>query len=353
MSVFNMISLRQVALVIIFIPFSIGACAHKSQNQNASNYEGKRNPTQSCESAYFKSPNLTGSSQSRPGCFVSARMGNIPVEYNLTIPPYYSGEEYCQSDLKAKLPYVIYLHGRGSSKEEFQAHQGEKWLTALYSPNSQYDRRVLVVAPTEPKKSYWKNGPHGSIGTADMLTFELTQHIESFRCVKKNKRCLIGTSMGGHGVSYLKFRFQEIFPYAYAIAPIFRGATDLEDFESTYGGDNYIIENPIEYFTKATLGKTPSGGFPICCGYRATISDEDHLIDRNYPNPMYRRKQIEFLGSKCGSHRVQFSGEKGGHGQTFFNPQLKQGLAFCSGVLLGTIIDSECQQNIPIAKKVY
>lgn len=283
--------------------------------------------------------------ETRNGCFLSVAMGNSPVHYSVTFPAGYKGSVTCG---QVKYPYGVFLHGRGANQKQFQTVGGAGGVDAyLEKAGSQ---PYLIVSPSEPRHSYWKNGPGGKFNTAEMISKDLTTHIEKNRCVAK-KRCLMGISMGGHGVTYLKFKYPSVFPSAYAIAPIFRGRDHLEDSDqAAYGGANYDPENPMRLFEDSISkqkvnGRRPKDGFPICCGFRAEIAHDDDFIKAG--EPQETRESIEELRKACGDKHVSFSKSSGGHDNPYFTPALGRAIQYCGDVFAGKIHESECQSGSP------
>jgi|GEM_PF-6560146 len=290
-------------------------------------------PPAKCVPADFSKAVGDKAAESRSGCFVSKLRGsNKHVHYHVTFPPGYQPQKNCKSKAESQYPYAIFLHGRGGHvHNEFASNDGESQLAAYASKKG--NPSYLVVSPLDYPQSYWKDGPKGSMNTAKKIGQELTAHIESQKCIRKDP-CLMGISMGGHGASYLKFRFPEKFKSAYAIAPIFRAKNDLEDFTGVYGGDNYEVENPLDILLKGQAGNKAKIGNSLCKGYRAEISEGDHLISKAEEKTKFRREQIELIQKSCGTCNVAFEkAESGGHDGAYFKPALKRAIEFCGKAL--------------------
>ena len=149
----------------------------------------------------------------------SAKMGRtIPV--TVITPDTYATSE------NTRYPVVYTLHGAGGSYTSYTA-EGRP-LTAL---SDQY--QLMIVCPDGGKTSWWLDSPiDPSYQYETFVAKELINHIDqTYRTLaQREKRAIVGGSMGGHGACYLGIRNKAVFG---AVGNIF-GGVDLRPFPDNW-----------------------------------------------------------------------------------------------------------------------
>lgn len=264
-----------------------------------------------CLPADFSAPRAL--TQTVAGCFESAATKS-PVHYHVTFPAGYNPG--------AQQPYAIFLHGRGGNGEQFREFGGE---AALNEHLQKGGAPFVVIAPTEPRHSYWKNGPKVEFGTARMVSEELVRHLETQPGLARGNRAhraIIGISMGGHGSLFLAATKPETFSAVYAMSPVFRGPTELTpDDRPAFGtGAQYRRQDPVSLFREAN-----KKGQPL---FRTQAIGVEIGKDDPFFLPDSRTHRfLEQLQKSLGGRRVNLS-RPGGHDAEYWQSAFRRAAEF-------------------------
>ena len=263
-----------------------------------------------CLSANFALPRLA--TETVAGCFESAAT-NGPVRYEVTFPAGYDPAE--------KQPFVIFLHGRGGSETQFRDFGGPDALNAHVKKGS---APFVVVAPGEPKHSYWKDGPAGEFGTAKMVSEDLVRHVEAMPGIAggRAKRAIMGISMGGHGSFYIAEKHPELFSAVYSISPVFRAADDLLEEDVTAFGKaaQFEAQDPVGLYLNRVAGQED----PLP-GVRSMVEigkDDPFLVSSLRTKDFIRKLRSDF-----GPGRVNMS-RPGGHDPDYWRGAFDRAVDF-------------------------
>jgi enterochelin esterase-like enzyme len=248
-----------------------------------------------CEPANFAVARMV--TETVAGCFESPATKG-PVRYEVTFPAGYDPAE--------KEPYVIFLHGRGGSETQFRDFGGAE---AVGEHVKKGGRAFVVIAPGEPKHSYWKDGPAGEFGTARMVAEDLVKHVESMPGIAGGRanRAIMGVSMGGHGSFYLAEKHPDVFSAVYAVSPVFRAQDELlEEDVSAFGkASQFHAQDPVGiYLDRAEARKDPLPGLRSA----VEIGKDDPFLTSSIRTSDF----IQKLRSDLGDDRVNMS-RPGGH----------------------------------------
>lgn len=181
------------------------------------------------------------------GCFYSELLG-LEIEYTLTAPELQSEQ---------KLPYVVFLHGRGGDEHQLRDFCGVDAAKNFFKEEP--ESRFLVFAPKDPLRSYWKDMASGP-DVLRMINEEFVDHIEKNFFVN-DKKCISGISMGGHGAVYSALKYPDLYQCMFALSPVFRSFQSL----SREGKDHQAFGETKEQFEKRdpyTLIKRKPDGLP-------------------------------------------------------------------------------------------
>ena len=263
------------------------------------------------------------------GCFHSPSTKS-PVHYRVTFPAgYHPAKDH---------PYAIFLHGRGSNGEQFRDFGGEAAIDQHLSKGGQ---AFVVVAPTEPRHSYWKNGPADEFGTARMVSTDLVKHLEAMPGLARGdraQRAIIGISMGGHGSLYLAAKQPETFSAVYAMSPVFRGPRQLEpEDRAAFGkGHKFRAQDPGSLFRSSA-----QKGIPIYATQRAGVEmgKDDFFLD----NPARTRRLLSRLQKSLGTEQVNFT-RPGGHDAEYWRGALARAAEFLGDHFKGSK-ETTCAQR--------
>ncbi|MCO5143685.1 MAG: alpha/beta hydrolase-fold protein [Oligoflexia bacterium] len=236
------------------------------------------------------------------GCFYSVS-ANTNVVYKAYFPKNYKYGSH--------ISYVIYLHGRGGNENQFYDFDKSHSFSKL--------KNLIVIAPKEPKASYWKDGSGEKLGVAKMIGEDLIEHIEENLGPKQNKnRFLLGISMGGHGAIYIGDKYAEKFAAIYSISPIFRRENELEEADRAgYGSGQEFRKNDPASFYQDRIAKGEVG-FRFR-QFRIEIGKDDTLLN-SYPNTKYFLQQLQ---RDFGSQKVNTI-RPGGHDSTYWSGALSR-----------------------------
>jgi S-formylglutathione hydrolase FrmB len=139
---------------------------------------------------------------------------------NIVITP----DEY--SKVKEGYPVLYLLHGAGNDFTEWMGYIPDLPAYAdIYS--------MLIVCPDAGRTSWYFDSPvDTSMKYETYVVKELVGWIdEHYKTIRdRNKRAIVGLSMGGHGALYLAFRHQDLWGAAGSIA----GGVDFRPFPNNW-----------------------------------------------------------------------------------------------------------------------
>jgi enterochelin esterase-like enzyme len=300
-----MLFARTVILALAFTALSLGPLRVRAETLPAAPVA-----VAVCEPANFAVKRAA--TETVAGCFISSSTKG-PVHYEVTFPAGY--------DPAKKEPFVIYLHGRGGSQTEFRDFGGAEALDAHVR---QGGAPFVVIAPSEPKHSYWKDGPAGEFGTAKMVAEDLVAHVEAMPGIEGGRahRAIMGVSMGGHGSFYLAEKRPDVFSAVYAVSPVFRAADDLldEDISAFGKAAQFIEQDPVSIY----LGREQAKKDPLPNLRSAVeIGKDDPFLTSSIRTSDF----IQKLRADLGPERVNMS-RPGGHDSEYWRGAFRRAAEF-------------------------
>ena len=229
-------------------------------------------------------------------------------------------DAYSQS-ADARYPVVYALHGAGGDNVSFAGT--DRALRALA------DRyQVVVVCPDGGLTSWWLDSPIDP--TYQYETFvakELVAFMDQrFRTLAtRDKRAIVGGSMGGHGACYIGIRNKAVFG---AVGNIF-GGVDLRPFPDNWdiklriGSKQEQPENWERFSVVNNLGGLKDGELAII----SMVGSSDFFLQVNRDfNALLQKRGIQhyYIEAK-GAHDVPFQNEAFGVMFRFFDHYFKTG----------------------------
>jgi S-formylglutathione hydrolase FrmB len=218
-------------------------------------------PTTSCFSYSFYSKSLARS-----------------IDANVYLPKGYS-------EKAPRLPYAIFLHGRGGDRNQSREIGMTSSLDRLVNGGG---RSFLVVAPSGGE-SYWMNGAITKQKWGDMVARDLVADTETrFHVIKEkaDARALFGLSMGGAGTLQIGFTYPSVFSTAVSMSPIFRRESEIwaphtqrdepkVDYGSFGQGADYFARSPRHLCVK---NRRPDGSCLPFKNFRLDMGENDDLM---------------------------------------------------------------------------
>ena len=249
------------------------------------------------------------------GCFFSKATGS-EVKYSVTFPAGYQGKQ------ESKIPYALFLHGRGGTEKQFEQFGGKEAVDQYVGTGG---TPFLVIALDEPKHSYWKNGVKDEFGTLQMITEDAISHFDKTvpgGAREAKDRAIMGISMGGHGSVFSTMKRPDLFGQLYAISPVFRAEDGLEpqDRPAFGSGSQFLANDPRSLAEdRSSKGLSP---IPID-RFHVEIGNEDSFLRNNSSTHQF----LKMLQEKYGSSRIEMH-RSGGHDGTYWKGALGRAIQF-------------------------
>jgi S-formylglutathione hydrolase FrmB len=200
---------------------------------------------------------------------VTSKAMNRPVPVTVILPDGYAQTKDSRS------PVVYALHGAGGSNLRYSDP-----ARTLGKMADRY--QTMIVVPDGNKTSWWLDSPIDP--TFQYETFmikELIPHIDAnYQTVaQREKRAIIGGSMGGHGACYLGFRHKDLFG---AVGNIF-GGVDLRPFPNNWDIKHRIgaIETHPENWEKFSVMSQLDNLKPGDLAIITMVGHEDFFLSVN------------------------------------------------------------------------
>lgn len=244
----------------------------------------------------------------------SEKMGrDIPV--TVIIP-----DTYSESDA-TRFPVVYGLHGAGGDNVSFS--QKIRPLPLLVD---QY--QVVMVFPDGGKTSWWLDSPiDPSYQYETFVARELVAYIDSnYRTLpQREKRAIVGGSMGGHGACFIGIRNKSLFG---AVGNIF-GGVDLRPFPDNWdiklriGSIQEHPENWQRFSVLNQLDGLKDGELSIA----TMVGSNDFFlqVNRDFNQRLQTMGIQHYYVESKGKHDVEFENEAFGVMLRFFDHYFKSG----------------------------
>lgn len=229
-------------------------------------------------------------------------------------------DAYSQS-ADARFPVVYALHGAGGNNVNFAGT--DRALRALA------DRwQVVVVCPDGGLTSWWFDSPiDPNYQYETFVAKELVGFMDQrYRTLAtREKRAIVGGSMGGHGACYIGFRNKNVFG---AVGNIF-GGVDLRPFPDNWdiklriGSIQEHPEHWARFSVVNNLGGLKDGELAII----SMVGSNDFFLQVNRElNALLQKQGIQhyYIEAK-GAHDVPFQNEAFGVMFRFFDHYFKTG----------------------------
>lgn len=128
------------------------------------------------------------------------------VRYGIYIPKSYADP----ANKDRRYPLVIWLHGMFEDDMRFHTRGGSKTLDDLIGKGEVPE--LILVCPSNGRSGFYINGKNGGRGE-DLIVEDLLTHIDATYRVEpaREKRALMGVSMGGMCALKIAFRHPDLF----------------------------------------------------------------------------------------------------------------------------------------------
>lgn len=206
-----------------------------------------------------------------------------------------------------KYPVVYLLHGAGGSDKTYAEMEDVQFLC---------DRHGFIgISPDGGKYSWWWDSPVDPAFRYETFVIrEVMPFVEGKYSVdtRRERRAVLGGSMGGHGACWLGFRHKDLFG---AVGSIF-GGVDVRPFENNWGISKRL--GPLKgnedrwkaHCSITEAGKLVNGDVELCM----MIGTKDFFLKMN-------REMHELLAKNCVEHTyIEYTTESpktSGHTQSF------------------------------------
>ncbi len=229
-------------------------------------------------------------------------------------------DAYSQS-ADARFPVVYALHGAGGDNVSYSGT--DRALRALADRH-----QVVIVCPDGGRTSWWLDSPiDPAYQYETFVARELVAFIDSrYRTMAtREKRAIVGGSMGGHGACYIGIRHKTVFG---AVGNIF-GGVDLRPFPDNWdiklriGGIQEHPENWERFSVVNNLGDLKDGELAII----SMVGSNDFFLQVNRDfNALLQKMGVQhyYIEAK-GGHDVPFQNEAFGVVFRFFDHYFKTG----------------------------